>query len=49
MQSKLGLISLIKNHRLTLNERTRVPLRIAATTFVQSPADGVWIHFEKVS
>lgn len=48
MQSKVGLVSLLKNHKVTLNEKTKVPLKLAVNSFVPTTEGGIWLNAQKV-
>ncbi|CAG9764663.1 unnamed protein product [Ceutorhynchus assimilis] len=47
MQSKVGLVSLLKNYKFTLNEKTRLPLKMARTVITCVDGD-VWVNIEKI-
>nr|QZM07446.1 cytochrome P450 monooxygenase CYP6BK31 [Lasioderma serricorne] len=48
MQTKVGLSVLLKNFRFTLNERTKIPLKLNPRAFVASVVDGIWLNVEKL-
>lgn len=48
LQSKVGLISLLRDYRVSLHERTPVPLEMLKTNFILTPKDGVWVKLEKL-
>ncbi|CAG9764664.1 unnamed protein product [Ceutorhynchus assimilis] len=47
MQSKVGLVSLLKNYKFILNEKTHLPLKMART-FITSVDGDVWVNIEKI-
>ncbi|KAJ8913650.1 hypothetical protein NQ315_007367 [Exocentrus adspersus] len=48
MQTKVGLTALLKNHRITLNEKTKVPLVMSPRSQVTSVDEGIWLNVRKL-
>lgn len=48
MQSKLGLVSLIRNFRITLSEKTEQPIEFRKNAFILTTESGMWIKFKKI-
>lgn len=48
MQTKVGLTSILRKFKVTLNKRTELPLKLSKKTFFPTPEDGVWINLEKL-
>lgn len=46
MQTLVGLISILKDFEVTLNELTSLPLELDAFAFVTKPKDTIWLKFE---
>ncbi|XP_076273990.1 cytochrome P450 6a2-like [Rhynchophorus ferrugineus] len=48
MQTKVGLISLIKNFRFTLNEKTKTPVEMERGSIVLSVKGDVWLDVQRI-
>lgn len=48
MQSRIGLIMLLKNFRFTTSEKTLIPMKFALTTPILTSEGGLWLKVEKV-
>uniref|UniRef100_V5GHY9 Cytochrome P450 6a2 n=1 Tax=Anoplophora glabripennis TaxID=217634 RepID=V5GHY9_ANOGL len=48
MQTKVGLTSILRNFRVTLNKETQVPLMLSPTAFITTAEGGIWLNVEKV-
>ncbi|KAJ8913649.1 hypothetical protein NQ315_007366 [Exocentrus adspersus] len=48
MQTKFGLTSILRNFRVTLNKRTKLPLELSPKSFFPTAADGIWLNIEKL-
>ncbi|KAF7281450.1 hypothetical protein GWI33_004775 [Rhynchophorus ferrugineus] len=48
MQTKIGLISLLKNFKFTVNEKTRTPIQMEKVSFVLSVEGDVWLNASRV-
>nr|AGJ51944.1 cytochrome P450 CYP6BQ21 [Dastarcus helophoroides] len=48
MQARVGLASIVRNHRVTLNKKTKEPLTFAKESFIISPEGGVWLDCQKL-
>ncbi|XP_018577090.1 probable cytochrome P450 6a14 isoform X2 [Anoplophora glabripennis] len=48
MQTKVGLTSILRKFRVTLNKKTRVPIKLSTKSFIPTAEDGIWINFEKL-
>nr|WET52726.1 cytochrome P450 [Phaedon brassicae] len=48
MSLKSAMALLLRRYRITLAERTLVPLKLCPTPFVPVAEGGVWVHFQKL-
>lgn len=48
VQSKIGLVTLLRNFRITLSSKTQVPLEMNFQAFVPSVKGGLWLNLEKL-
>ncbi|KAG5667306.1 hypothetical protein PVAND_015292 [Polypedilum vanderplanki] len=48
MQSKIGIVNLIKNFRILPCSKTIIPMKFSPTAAFQSPVGGMWLKFEKL-
>ncbi|KAJ8913632.1 hypothetical protein NQ315_007349 [Exocentrus adspersus] len=48
MQTKVGLTTVLRNFRVTLNKKTKYPLKLSTKGFIPSADGGVWLNFEKI-
>ncbi|XP_030768433.1 cytochrome P450 6k1-like [Sitophilus oryzae] len=48
MQSKMGLATLIRNYRVTLNKKTFFPLKLKRFTFITTLDGDLWLNAEKI-
>ncbi|KAI4460048.1 cytochrome p450 [Holotrichia oblita] len=48
MQTKMCLVLMIRNFKLTINSRTRLPLKFDPSKFFPCPLNGLWIDLEKI-
>ncbi|KAF2894453.1 hypothetical protein ILUMI_11715, partial [Ignelater luminosus] len=48
MQTKMGLTILLKNYKFTLNEKTKVPLRMDPLAFVYTVEGDIWLNVETI-
>jgi cytochrome P450 family 6 len=48
MQSKVGLASLLKHYKFTVNKKTMEPLKMRANSFVPTAEGGIWLDAEKL-
>lgn len=48
MQTKIGMISLLQNYRLTVNEKTIEPFQMVPTSIVLAVKGEVWLNAEKI-
>lgn len=48
LQIKLGVVHLIKNYRITLNNKTRVPFQFSPVSLLLDPIGGIWLDFKKI-
>lgn len=49
LQAKIGLASLLLNHKFSNSEKTPIPLMFAAKKVFLAPNDGLWINIEKIN
>ncbi|XP_072395907.1 cytochrome P450 6a2-like [Diabrotica undecimpunctata] len=47
VQSKCGLVTLLKNYRITLNEKTETPIKLVPS-FITGVQGGLWLNLEKL-
>ncbi|KAI2474212.1 hypothetical protein C4B38_000280 [Diabrotica virgifera virgifera] len=45
VQSKCGLITILKDYRVTLNEKTQTPIKLTPS-FITGVQGGLWLNFE---
>ncbi|KAF7264369.1 hypothetical protein GWI33_023362, partial [Rhynchophorus ferrugineus] len=48
LQTKVGLISLIRKYNFTLNEKTKIPLEMAPSEIVMALKDDVWVNVRRI-
>lgn len=48
MQSKVGLTSVLKNYRVTLNSKTANPIKMKTASLIPTVEGGVWLNLEKL-
>jgi hypothetical protein len=48
MQTKLALVKLLLNYRLSPSEETRIPVTFVPTSIVQAPVGGMPLKLEKL-
>jgi cytochrome P450 family 6 len=48
LQSKVGLTVLLKNFKIKLSKRTKLPLQLDKAAFVTSAEGGIWLDVEKL-
>ncbi|KAG5863356.1 hypothetical protein JTB14_030298 [Gonioctena quinquepunctata] len=48
MQTKVGLTSILKNFRVKLSSKTKVPLKMSPRNFIPTTDGGMWLCFEKI-
>ncbi|KAK4878619.1 hypothetical protein RN001_011125 [Aquatica leii] len=48
LQMKVALSILLKNYRFSLNEKTKLPLKMNAKSFILSPERSIWLNVEKI-
>ncbi|EFA02816.1 cytochrome P450 6A1 [Tribolium castaneum] len=49
LQSKVALTTFIRNYRVKLNEKTKIPLKIDKGSFTTRAEGGVWLNLEKLN
>lgn len=49
IQSKIGLITVLKDHKVTLNPKTSLPLTIDPGSLVLAAKDDIWLDIKKLS
>ncbi|KAJ8913633.1 hypothetical protein NQ315_007350 [Exocentrus adspersus] len=47
MQTKVGLTTILRNFRVTLNKKMKLPLKLSTKGFFPSAEGGVWLNLEK--
>ncbi|GJQ77926.1 Cyp6a9 [Trypoxylus dichotomus] len=48
MQTKVGLILLLRNFRVSLNDKTELPLTMEPSALLMTTRNKIWLDFEKV-
>ncbi|CAG9827989.1 unnamed protein product [Diabrotica balteata] len=48
LQSKVGLCHVLRNYKVTLNEKTQLPIKYEGS-LISSVKDGIWLNLEPVS
>lgn len=48
MQTKVGLASLLRNFKFSVNEKTQEPLKMKPNTLVLSTKGEIWLNAEKI-
>lgn len=48
LQSKVGLTALLKNYKIKLSKKTKLPLTLDTRSFITSAKGGVWLDVEKI-
>ncbi|XP_018576754.1 cytochrome P450 6a2 isoform X1 [Anoplophora glabripennis] len=48
MQTKVGLTSILRNFRVTLNKGTQLPLKFSVKSNITTAEGGIWLDIEKV-
>ncbi|CAG9819628.1 unnamed protein product [Phaedon cochleariae] len=49
MQTKVGLLSVLKNFRVSLNKKTSNPLKLSPTSFIPTTEGGIWLDLNKLN
>ncbi|VEN50704.1 unnamed protein product, partial [Callosobruchus maculatus] len=49
LQAKVGLLSIIRRFRVTLNKKTMTPLEHETLFFVTAPKGGIWLNVEEIN
>lgn len=48
LQTRLGLVSILKNFRVTLNEKTIHPIRLDPKDVTMMPQGGIWLDTHRL-
>jgi len=48
LQSKAGLVALLRNFKFTLNEKTQQPIRMEPTVGIPTVKGDVWVNATKI-
>ena len=48
MQTKVGLTTLLKHYRFTVNGKTREPLKMKVDSMITAAEGEIWLNAEKV-
>lgn len=48
LQSKVGVISVIRNFKVTLNEKTKMPINLEKIALMLNIEDRLWVNLEAV-
>nr|AKZ17694.1 cytochrome P450 monooxygenase CYP6BQ35 [Tenebrio molitor] len=49
LQSKVGLTTLLKNYKIKVSNRTKVPLTMEKNSFITTAEGGIWLDVEKLN
>jgi hypothetical protein len=49
LQSKVGLTTLLKNFKIKVSNRTKVPLTMEKNSFITTAEGGIWLDVEKLN
>lgn len=49
MQSKIGLTTILKNYRVTLSQKTQLPMTIDAKSFIPAVQGELYLNFERIN
>ncbi|KAK9680000.1 Cytochrome P450 [Popillia japonica] len=48
MQGKVGLISIVRNFKITINPKTEIPVKLDPTKFFAGTRGGIWMDLERI-
>jgi hypothetical protein len=48
MQTKLGIVKLLRNYQLLTCSKTVIPMKLIPTAAFQNPNGGMWLKIEKI-
>lgn len=48
MQTKVGLVSILRNYRVKLNPKTQTPIKFDPKSGTPSVVGGLWLDVEKI-
>lgn len=48
MQTKVGLTSVLRNYRITLNKKTQLPIKLDKNSIIPTAKGGIWLNLEKL-
>lgn len=48
METKVALTTILRNFRITLNEKTHHPLKIAKRSVIPVAEGGIWVNLENI-
>lgn len=48
LQTRLGLVTIIRNFRVTLNEKTIHPIKLDPKDVTMMPLGGIWLNTERI-
>lgn len=48
MQTKVGLVTILKNYLVKLNPKTQTPIKMSPNSGIPSVAGGLWLDIEKI-
>lgn len=49
LQAKVGLLDIIRNFKVTLNKKTKTPIKYATSAFITMVEGGVWLNVEHIN
>lgn len=48
VESKVGLIALLKDHEFSVNQNTPEPLKMHPLSFITSASDTIWLDVKRI-
>lgn len=48
LQTKVGILSVLKNFKISINEKTKLPLKLDVNNFMPQVVGGIWLDMEKI-
>ncbi|XP_050305405.1 probable cytochrome P450 6a13 [Anthonomus grandis grandis] len=48
MQSKVGLVTIVRKYKLSLNEKTAVPVKMVRDNLILAAQGGIWVNVQKI-
>lgn len=48
LQAKVGILTIIKHFKVTLNAKTKIPIKYATSAFITTVDGGVWLNVNHI-